>query len=224
MEEKKFGDVGKYEGEIRRLVPGYDLMHELVVVSMQALLPVRGKLLVVGAGTGRELVRIAMALPGWEIEAVDPSEGMCASALELVEEAGLGARVRVRCEALGAGESGWDAAVSLLVAHLIPDDGSRFAFWKGLGRAVRPGGLLFLSEMEAVDEIGMATWCAWAEEQGCEERRVEVLKGRLRGGFPLVSASRVWEMAREAGFRHERSLLRALGVVLEVWRRDLVAG
>lgn len=50
------------------------------MATLQVSLPLEGELLIVGAGPGPELVDAAAALPGWQIDALEPSLEMFDSA------------------------------------------------------------------------------------------------------------------------------------------------
>lgn len=61
-----------YEDRIRRLAPGYDVLHGTVESVLATCLRKDAHLLVVGAGTGAEIVRMGQAHPRWRFTAVDP--------------------------------------------------------------------------------------------------------------------------------------------------------
>ncbi len=217
---KRFDDAAAYSAEIRRLVPGYELVHALTLAALSTLVPPNARVLVVGCGPGEELVELARAHPGWVFDALEPSQAMADAAARAVAEAGLGAQVSVHNRALGPSNGvKRDAALCLLVAHVIPDDGARERFWNDLGDSLRPNGCLALAEIEQTSATTQAIWCEWAALQGCDASRVAVLAERLERGFVTLPAARTRALAAGAGFVHERALVRALGVVADVWRR-----
>ena len=217
---KFFPDSDSYIEEIRKLVPGYELIHSLAQDSLRALSGPRGRLLVVGCGPGMELLHLAAALPDWSIDAIDPSEAMVEAAQRLIDGAGLSERVTVR-QALLQHDTveEYDAAVCLLVAHLQPDDGARAAFWQALAGALRPNAPLLLAELDAIDVPTRMTWLSWSAGQGCGPELLGRLAGRLNGGFALLPVPRTLTLAQSAGLVCERTLLSALGVSLRQWRR-----
>ena len=216
---KTFDDGATYLDEIQKLVPGHALFQELVVATLVAHTPTDGVLGVVGPGPGSELVDLAHALPGWSLEAIEPAPAMAASACARIREAGLDERIQVYPRPLQPEMGSWDAAVCILVAHLIPDDGARAGFWSALGTCVRPGGLLLTAEIEAVDEPTRATWDAWAAARGLDETRRTRLRERLSGGFACLPGHRTAILAESAGFLAEARIASALGVTLRTWRR-----
>lgn len=216
---KSFGDANAYAAEIRRVVPGHDLLRELAIATLEVRLPRQGTLLVIGCGPGAELLDVARALPEWRIEALEPSHAMFECAAEVVEQAGLAARVRVEHRPLAAPEAATaDAALCLLVAHLVPVE-ARAAFWHALGASVRPGGLLALAEIEAMTPQIRAIWRAWSKGRGCAPERLATLDARLTTGFALLTAVQTTALAADAGFAPDGVVARQLGVSLTCWRK-----
>ncbi|MEM9066917.1 MAG: class I SAM-dependent methyltransferase [Myxococcota bacterium] len=213
---KRFDDAEMYERQIRHVLPGYDLLHSLTFAHLEAILPSAGRLLVVGCGTGHELVRAAAVLPEWSIEAVEKSAAMRFASRGRVNRSGLRRRVRV-APTFPAERS--DAGLCLLVLHLIPDDGSREALWAELGNAIAPGGTLLTAEIESMDESTRSAWRGWSSEAGASAVKLEQLEHRLDGGFPLVDAARRNALAKEAGFALAGDYFRAFGVVASAWTK-----
>ena len=78
-----------YDDRIRRLAPGYDLLQSTVASVLAARLPDDAHLLVVGAGTGAEIVTMGRNVSRWQFTAVDPSPDMLDRCRSRVAEAGL---------------------------------------------------------------------------------------------------------------------------------------
>ncbi|BAY86692.1 hypothetical protein NIES267_62030 [Calothrix parasitica NIES-267] len=64
----------EYDEMARLVLPGYEAMHQMALACLRAKLPDEANLLVVGAGTGMELVKFAEGNSNWKILGVDPSE------------------------------------------------------------------------------------------------------------------------------------------------------
>ena len=79
----------KYDGFVRKLVPDYERIHELVVAQLGLALEENAHILVVGAGTCTEVLRLADFESGWSFTAVEPSAPMVEQAKARVESAGL---------------------------------------------------------------------------------------------------------------------------------------
>ena len=69
-----------YDDRIPRSIPGYEAMHDLVSAILTGLLPEEGRLLVVGAGTGKEIITLGTQNKSWRFTGVDPSKDMLAVA------------------------------------------------------------------------------------------------------------------------------------------------
>ncbi|GEM_PF-6454939 len=220
---KRFDDVGGYEREIGQLVPGHGLMRAVAISAVQAHLAregrALGRLLVVGVGPGSELEALVEAFPSAQIEVFETSERMArAAAAGLVGTAAD--RVQVHHRALEVGEAAdFDVAVCLLVAHLVPVGRAREAFWQALGSALRPGGVLALSEISVMGDRERDSWLRWSRGAGVEGDRLEQLDVRLQGGFPLLDLDRTRALARGAGLEWLCTPVQILGVGLHLWRR-----
>ena len=65
-----------YDRRIRAVVPGYDLMLSSLAAYMSASIAATARILVVGAGTGNELLLLAQAESVWTVVGVEPSLAM----------------------------------------------------------------------------------------------------------------------------------------------------
>jgi tRNA (cmo5U34)-methyltransferase len=158
MQEQPVLDLGKhfggeraseYDEGIRRRIPGYETLHATAQAVLESQLPPRARLLVVGCGTGREIVAYAKANPGWALVGVDPSADMIAIAEKKVAAAAVGDRVELRggtVSAVAASEN-FDAATALLVMHFLADDGSKESFLSAIAERLNPGAPLVLADM-----------------------------------------------------------------------------
>ena len=69
-----------YDDRVRKIIPGYDILHQLTDVILSAELPEEASLLIIGAGTGQELLQLSQAHPGWRFTAIEPAQPMAAIA------------------------------------------------------------------------------------------------------------------------------------------------
>ncbi|MGL5794393.1 MAG: hypothetical protein ACRC06_08275 [Waterburya sp.] len=70
--------ANQYNLDIRKAIPGYEALHIMVLSILQVNLNSAAKLLVVGSGTGIELINYSQQNPGWLLRGVDPSPEMMA--------------------------------------------------------------------------------------------------------------------------------------------------
>jgi ubiquinone/menaquinone biosynthesis C-methylase UbiE len=104
---------------------------------------VAGRVLEIGAGTGRNLAFLAPA-PGVALTGIDPSPEMIALARERQRRTGRAARFLVgEAEALPFADGAFDAVLSTLALCTIPDPAAALA---EAHRVLRPGGRIVLLE------------------------------------------------------------------------------
>lgn len=135
-----------YDRRNSGLAPISDSLHFLMRLIL-ADLPSDTRVLCVGVGTGAEILSLATAYPGWSFVGIDPSQEMLAVGRRRLEQAGI----LHRCELLqgyaeDAPRDGFNAAVSLLVAHFIKRE-DRPSFYAAIHDRVRPGGRFVSAEI-----------------------------------------------------------------------------
>ena len=93
MTERFEGEGAKaYDSRIPLLVPGYELLHQLCASRLMAALGQEARVLLVGVGTGSELLLLGRLCPRWTFVAQDISADMLAHARMRAEQAGMGER------------------------------------------------------------------------------------------------------------------------------------
>lgn len=215
---KSFDDVAQYEREIRLLVPGYDLLHTMLPAVLRAAGPKCERLLAIGCGPAHEVVALAHELEGCIIDALDPSPSMIAAARETIEGAGLTERIRTIKSTLAdfAVEQPYDAVVALLVGHLIADDGSRARFLDDLSRALHPGGVAVLAELEdtgPAHALLTEAHLRCSRAAGVTPDRIATMRQRLSGRFHAITRARLCELTSRAGLRVNAEFFRSFGFV-----------
>ena len=68
--------VAGYDSHIRKLIPGYELVHQHINAILSSHLPETARILIVGCGTGYELQYLLQQHPQWQFTAIDPSLNM----------------------------------------------------------------------------------------------------------------------------------------------------
>jgi tRNA (cmo5U34)-methyltransferase len=99
------------------------------------------RILIVGAGGGRELDTLGASPLGFSLVGVDPSPDMLARARLYISAGDLGGRatlVQGVVRGLPADET-FDAATALFVMHFLPDDGAKADFLDDIRRRLRRG-------------------------------------------------------------------------------------
>ena len=75
--------VDGYDQHIRKLIPGYELVHLQIQAILKTHLPKHAHVLIVGCGTGYELSYLLAQHPTWSFTAVDPSLTMIEKAQQI---------------------------------------------------------------------------------------------------------------------------------------------
>ncbi|TMO76878.1 class I SAM-dependent methyltransferase [Pseudoalteromonas sp. S3785] len=136
-----------YDNRITRLVPGYELLHQLTNAQLKATLNDNAHILVVGAGTGKEILALAALNPTWQFTAQDTSGDMLEIAKQAFEQHGITERVKVIEGELDKLATKADAALCLLVLHFLEDDGSKKQLLKNIKANLNKGANLFISDL-----------------------------------------------------------------------------
>ena len=192
-----------YDRRNSALAPISDGLHFLLRLVL-ADLPADARVLCVGVGTGAEILALAKAYPGWSFVGVDPSEDMLAVGRHRLEQAG----VLDRCELLqGYAEDaphGFDAAVSLLVAHFIKRE-DRHAFYSAIHERLNPGGRFASAEISGDLDAPefpemLEDWKRVQVLMGATPESLAKLGGALRDVLGVLPPAETEDLWRAAGF------------------------
>jgi len=211
--------AAKYDRRVMELFKPYDALHSLVKLALSRTLPDRAKILVVGAGTGREIIHLGLDNPGWTFVGVDTSQDMLEIAKKNLAKAGLTSRADLIHGTIeNAPNFQFDGATSILVFHFLKDgeDGSdsksQFAF--GLSKRVMPGGSLVVADL--VGNLGESRFESefelWETGVLAEAHNPESWAGlkSVREMVQWVSPEREVDIWHKAGFNMEGLLLKWL--------------
>lgn len=135
-------------------IPGRDGLYQLCSAYFSNL-PDAANILVVGCGTGEELIKLAQTLPTASFEAIDPAEPMLALCRERLGSAGLTNRVTLHATTLDhfQSQSSYHAATTILVSQHIQPDEQAQAFFTDIATRLRPSGLLFSADLHFQDGV-----------------------------------------------------------------------
>lgn len=197
-----------YESKIRRIVPGYEVMHDLSLNLLRTYLPSHANILVSGAGTGHEVLSYSLANPTWKITGVDPTEKMLSVAIERVNRKGLSDRIHLQqgyVEDLPSA-SYFDAATSILVMQFIPDDGSKKEYLSAIGTRLKPGAKFIIIDLvgdKTTHEFSMflSTWEARQLLMGEDNEEVKKDFDHIRRDLQFITETRMNDLLQEVGFR-----------------------
>ena len=211
----------KYDTKFARAEPFRDVIH-LVTDLAFASLPDDANILVVGAGTGSEIIALAARHPGWHFTAVDPAGAM----LDVFREKATAAGILDRCtthvgyiETL-ASTPLHDAATSLLVSHFLQTDASRGAFFAEIAARLKPGGLLVNADLAAdmtdkASERLYATWEQMLRETGADAAGLANYRAGFGRDFAVHTPSAVEALIEQNGFERPSPLVQTL--LMRTW-------
>lgn len=116
-----------------------------------------GRLIDLGCGPGDICLRLAAALPGWHITALDAGPNMLALARQAVAAVGLQDRIELILARLpeGCPPSRFDAVVSNSLLHHLPDP---MSLWHSVAALARPGTYVQVMDLDRPESVDRARW------------------------------------------------------------------
>lgn len=146
-------DENRYEQSIAMKIPGYAHMHDLMERLLAASLinQPKARLLVVGAGGGKEVTLLGSRHSEWSFTGVDLSEPMLQLAAKRVAELNLESRVELRKTSIEAmtEEGVYDGATCMLMLHFVQDLEAKKRLLHNLAAKLKPGSPLVIAAVNA---------------------------------------------------------------------------
>lgn len=204
--------VDGYDEHIRKLIPGYEVIHQQVDAILQSVLKPNSHILIVGCGTGYELEYLLKRHPNWKFTAVDPSLTMLQKAQEQVELLGKSSQVTFvhgETSALPL-ENCFDAALSILVAHFIADD-IKPAFFKDIYDRLKENAVLLTYDlMTCINPQLLQALRYLCLAQGLTEERCQKMLERMAQDFFSLTTEGYIKLLRKTGFESVQSYAQVL--------------
>lgn len=211
-----------YEDRFAKLAP---LRHALQLVANVSLsnLPEDARVLLVGAGTGAELVPLAELHPGWRFVAVDPAPAMLAQARAHAERVGIHDRVTFHegyLDSLPA-QAPFDAATSILVSQFVVEPEARRSFFGEIASRLKPQAPLVSADLAG--EVGApefeAVYDVWKDAlryTGFDEDAVAGYRKIFGDKVAVVHPDEVSRTIEAGGFTRPTLLFQ--GILMHAWR------
>lgn len=204
-------EVQHYDQRIPALVPGYQALHHSSAALLKTMLPGDGRVLVVGAGTGAEVLALQANDLHWPCTAVEPMPEMLA----------LG---RAKCAAAGVRSVTWhrgfvhelppgaphDAALCQLVLHFIASAQNKQRLLADIASRLKSGAPLLLCDLLATDAQERSTLIECAVSLGMPGQRREIMRQRRQNDFFPLNESQLAQLAVDSGFQAPRLFFRTL--------------
>lgn len=207
-EERFSGElVSEYDSGIRRMLPGYELLHELARSLLHAELGDEARVLVAGCGTGMEIASLGEGRPRWYFTGVDPSADMVAIAERRMAKLGIKRRVDLRVGLTDELPTAppYDAATAILVMHFLPDDGTKLELLESIAVRLESGAPLVLADAcgERSSPRFSRFMSAWRQRQltlGMAESDTDERFREVLSAVHFVPEERIGSLLEEAGF------------------------
>lgn len=204
--------VDGYDEHIRKLIPGYEVIHQQVDAILQSVLKPNSHILIVGCGTGYELEYLLKRHPNWKFTALDPSLTMLQKAQEQVELLGKSSQVTFvhgETSALLL-ENCFDAALSILVAHFIADD-IKPAFFKDIYNRLKENAVLLTYDlMTCINPQQLQALRYLCLAQGLTEEQCQKMLERMAQDFFSLTTEGYIKLLQKTGFESVQSYAQVL--------------
>ena len=191
--------------DMQRSIPGIDGLYAATRAILAASIPESGRVLVVGAGGGRELELFNDIRPELHLLAVDISVERLEQAKTLMVTRGLDKRIEYVSASVEAvpSEPLCVGATSLLVMHSLPDDGTKLRYLQSIRSRLLFRAPLVLADVSFDDPAEfsrtIAAFLEHADHAGVAAHHAGV-DPRVIPTMPVVSDRRTRELLAQAGF------------------------
>lgn len=203
---KNFNDpqvVEHYDDHIRKLIPGYELVHQQIHTLLALNLCDSAHVLIVGCGTGQELIALAQAFPTWQFTAIDPAQQMLHKLEQRLDSLNLKNKIQLihgDTSVLKDLKLTFNAALSILVAHFVED---KTQFYHDINQVLNPKSLLISYDLMQFEKPQDAIRLQkLAELVGLHPKQSQLMVERLNQDFHLVSAQNLQQLYQQLGFQH----------------------
>lgn len=198
--------AASYDDRIRQVTPGYDVLHEVLACTMDAALGPEAHILVVGGGTGTEIIAMGREQPGWRFTAVDPSEEMLEQCQGRLSNTILEDRVDYvpKCIEDVSSRRLFDGATSVFVSHFLHEEAAKHQYFASIARLLPPGAPFLLADLHAAESRDRhkrlwAAWRNWVTHTGGVEN-VEDTFSRIDEQISFRREEELAVLLKEVGF------------------------
>jgi tRNA (cmo5U34)-methyltransferase len=195
--------VARYAEGPPRFMPGYADVQTMTGVLLAERAGPEAEILVIGAGGGLEMKRLAAIQPGWSLTGVDPAPAMLALARTVLGEEG--ARVRLIEGVIDDAPPGpFGGACALLTLHFL-GQAERARTLAEIRRRLMPGAAFVAAHLSIPQEpAARARWldryAAFAAAQGAEPELIAQARAGMDDTVDLLDPATDEKLLREAGF------------------------
>ena len=198
-------DLLRYRRFHDAVVPGVADLHRMVRAIADTVLPEHARILVSGAGGGRELETLGASPRSYEFVGVDPSPEMLELARVCIAGTGIDARTTlIEGVPVDLPAESHDAATSLFVMHFLPDDGTNADYLREIRKRLRVGAPYLHADVcydgpEGYRRLA-SVYQRHAELGGIPSGDAQRVASRV-ADLPIIAEEVLLERLRQAGFR-----------------------
>ncbi len=198
--------ANEYEKGIRRTLPSYDAMLRLAQTFYQSTIPDNAEFLVVGSGSGNEILQFAENRPYWSFVGMDPAEAMLQIAKERLKS--LPNNISLYQGTIldtKLPSAKFDAASCILVLHFINDDQEKLATLKEIANNLKAGAPFVIvskyGQLGSVEtELQFDLWRAyWLQHTKLSPSEVADMENTIRS-LSYMREEDILTLLQQAGF------------------------
>ena len=203
-----FGDkhASNYDEKIRKVIRGYNEMHDLSYYLLKDNLPENAKILVSGIGTGHEAITYAGNQKSWSIVGVDPTPEMVTSSKNKIAQLRLANKINVvegRVENIK--ENNFDAATSILVMQFLKDNGDKENYLKNISEKLKKGGKLIVIDLEGQKNsekfnLLLSAWKSHQYDTREDKDQIDKDFSHVDTDLQFIPEERIIELLKSSGF------------------------
>ena len=195
--------VEHYDQHIRKLIPGYELVHLQIQAILKIQLKTNARIVIAGCGTGYELEYLMRILPQAHFVAFDPSEQMIDKARQRFEHHADRHRIEFHVgdtSILAQYTDQFDAALAILVSHFLVLEHKK-AYFEAIYSSLKEGGFcLSYDLMQFQHQAQILQLQALTQGLGLPEQQSQVMIERIADDFELISIEDMQQLLRDCGF------------------------
>ncbi|MGE7913333.1 class I SAM-dependent methyltransferase [Lysinibacillus xylanilyticus] len=197
--------ANEYEKGIRRTLPSYDAMLRLTQTFYHSTLPEQAEFLIVGSGSGNEILQFAEKRPHWSFVGIDPSSAMLQIAEERLKPLpnNMSLHQGTILDLLPSVK--FDAASCILVLHFIDDYQEKLATLKEIANNLKPGAPFVLvskyGQLGSLEtELQFDLWRAyWLQHTKLSPSEVAEMEKSIRS-LSFMREEDILSLLQQAGF------------------------
>lgn len=209
MSHFRHEDAEQYDQRISFVLPGHELLHQSSAALLATLLPDDARILVVGAGTGADVLALHRQNPSWHFTCVEPLEAMLEQARAKTAHI-VNLHFHLGFLAELPPMPPFDAALCQLVSHFIPERAAKGELLAQIAARLKPQGWLIQTDVIESDEMPALTQFALAK--GMPPEAAPRIAQRFAEDIHPLSAEDFERLAGENGFAVRKHYFRSLTV------------